>query len=278
MTPKPGIYENVTYPEYCEWDAINQSRLMLLKKSAAHLKWANENKKVETIAFAAGHAIHSLVLEPEQFNNRYLLGIEGDGRTKEVKKARAQLQERANGRVILTPAEWDDAVAVAQSVNRHPKAKEYIDKCDRELSILWIDPATELTCKARLDGYDRDAGMVIDLKSTTDATPSKFAWSIFSFNYHNQAAYYRAGLKTLGANVRHHVLIAVEKEGYHGVAVYRLDDEILDIASKENRFLMRQYATCVKEDKWPGYSSNVQDIGIPGYKAAELEEKYAGLY
>lgn len=276
LTPKPGIYENVTYPEYFAWGAINQSRLMLMKKSAAHLKWAFDNERKPSEAFDTGHAIHSLVLEPEQFNNRYLLGIDGDGRTKEVKEARAKLEELANGRGILKPSEWDDAVRIAKAVNAHPKAREYLNSSRRELSIVWVDEPTKLLCKARIDGHSRKGGILSDLKSTIDASVESFAKSIFNFNYYNQAAFYCEGLRALDQEVNHFVFLAVEKTGPFGVGVYRLDEDVLSLGRRENADLMRKYATCAAKDEWPCYSQLVQDIGMPGWAIQKLEEKYAG--
>lgn len=270
----PGIYPGIPYKEYAAWPALSRSVLMEMKRSAAHLKHLAENGRKETEAMRVGSAIHTLVLEPDAFNDRYIPGIEGDGRKKEVKEARQALKEAAGDRCILDPQEHRTVFEVAQAVRTHPRALEYVNAAQVEISLVWKDEATGVLCKARLDGVVHDQALILDLKTTDDASPESFARSILNYHYHNQAAFYRSGMAAFGFEVRHLLLIAAETEPPHGVALYRLADGVLDLAERENANLLRRYRTCVEKGAFPGYPEKVTDIGIPAYGLIKLEETY----
>lgn len=277
--PAPGIYSNVSFAAYQKWPAVNQSSLKLLKQTPARARWVMENPSDPSDEVVIGNAAHCLILEPDDFNLRYLKNIEGDGRRTDIKFARAEIRETAE-KYGLTVLSHDDFFLVhswAEAVLKTDKASQLLRESTKELSAIWLDSATKQTCKARLDAWAEQSGVVIDVKTCADASPAAFARSIWNFGYHNQAAFYRTALRALGFSPEHHVFICIEKSAPYCVAVYRLDDAIINAGELENQELLRLWATCARDNNWPGYPDKVVDIAVPGYAIRELEERYGSL-
>jgi hypothetical protein len=299
--PEVGVHPNVSFAEYHRWDAASNSRLSVLRRSPAHLK-AYMEQPVDTGSLQLGRAVHAAILEPDDFAKRYLLAERCEAMKKTDGKRCSNIgivydgasgwycgvhggEARQDPRVtILTPPDYKAALAVRDAVHAHKAAKLLPQSGQRELSIVWQDETTEMHCKARLDGWSPAiaGGVIVDVKTTKDASKRAFERSIHSFGYHRQGAFYLEGAKLSGFAAEHFAIIAVEKEPPYAVAIYRLDDGALDVGSVEvfgnltpdGRVggLLARYAECVKTDTWPGYDENVQDVALPPWAFSQSEE------
>ena len=137
--------------------------------------------------------------------------------------------------------------------------------------MTWRDDASGLRCKGRIDCLATIAGRaaIVDIKTTTDARPDAFARSIATYGYHFQAAHYLAGMRANGVDVVGFVVIAVESRAPHGVAVYELDAEALEVGEERRRALLSTLAECRASGRWPGYRT--QTISLPRWAAREVE-------
>lgn len=266
-TPEPGIYTGIPFAEYASWQAISNSALSRLRKSPAHLRAYLDGAEEDTVALSFGRAAHMAILEPELFADRYVRGIDGDGRTKAVKEARAKLAADHPGAEVLSPDEFDACISMREAVLASGRASAVIGADGpAELSLVWRDEDTGVLCKSRLDKHALIAGgIVVDLKSTRDASRREFERSTYVYGYHRQGAMYLAGARALGLDAAHFVIIAVEKTTPYGVAAYRLTEGALDAGRAEVRALLQQYASCLERDEWPGYPDEFQDIGLPDW-------------
>jgi exodeoxyribonuclease VIII len=87
--------------------------------------------------------------------------------------------------------DWFRAKACIDAVNAHPAASQLLAGAERELSLFWTDARYHVPCKARYDA--RNHGLVMDLKTTQDASPEGFARQAANLLYHCQAAHYFSG-------------------------------------------------------------------------------------
>ena len=106
-------------------------------------------------------------------------------------------------------------------------------------------------CQARLDWLHPHRG-IVDLKTCDDLT--WFEADARRFRYANQMAFYQAVLAVvIGELVPVHI-IAVEKKEPFRCGVWRLSDNTLDIAHRENEAAIRRLLACHRHDHWPtGY-------------------------
>jgi len=164
---------------------------------------------------------------------------------------------REEGIEPVTSSDMRMALAMARAVNRHPYAGELLAEGKAEQSFWWDDLDTEMRCKCRPD-WLRSDGVIVDLKTTTDASPQGFAKSIANFRYNVQAAHYLNGIKA-----HRFVFIAVEKEAPYAVAVYELDDNALGEGARLAARDLRRIANCRQQQSWPGYSNGLTTLSLP---------------
>jgi exodeoxyribonuclease VIII len=221
----------------------------------------------QTPAMLVGSAVHCLVLEGVQaFDRQYIEAPEGiDRRTKEGKLAWAEFQEKATGREILTADQYDQVCQMWKSVMAHPTAGKLLAMADqRELSATWTD-TTGIDCKARIDAYSEEHGLVVDLKTTAEADPKTFGRTIANFQYHGQASFYMQAMKKNDLPARQFIFICVEKVPPYAVACYILDDEALMAGNQLVDGYLSRHAECVAADNFPGYPAEVQTITLPAW-------------
>lgn len=183
--------------------------------------------------------------------------------------------QRNNGeRIVLSAEQWEQLHAMRDAVMAHPAAGGVLTK---------------------------GQNVVIDLKTTDDASLDGFSKSIANWRYDVQAPYYLDGLREAlkqsgdkppaeGAaelsaywvdqetgvlcrcrpdfwrgEPKHFVFIAVEKKPPYAVAVYVLDEESTQLGRAQYRADLNAYAQCLANDNWPGYGDKVQTISVPGW-------------
>lgn len=243
--------------DYHSDPAISASHLHAVAKSPAHYyaRFLDPNRppSPSSPALLFGSLAHCAVLEPDEIYSRY--AVAPDRRTKEGKEIAKQMA--SDGIEAVSQSDWDMAKAMREAVHAHPIAAKLLEEGAPEQSFWWDDVATGMRCKCRPD-WLRPDGIVVDLKTTQDASPKGFGKSVANFRYHVQAAHYLNGLEA-----ERFLFIAVEKTYPFSVAVYELDEDAL----QEGRHLafrdLRRIATCRKLNEWPGYSQEVTTLSLP---------------
>ena len=252
--------DNATYHAH---PAISKSGLDQINRSPSHYQaWLTEDR-IETAAMKLGTAAHCDILEPDRFKTDYIAMPEGlDRRTKEGKARYAELE--SSGKIILAMDDYLAVQAMRESVMSHPSARELLAEGMAEQSFfgrLW-----DVDVKCRPDWLNN--GIVVDLKTTTDASLNGFSKSIANFRYAVQAAFYSDILASLGHDVVAFLFIAVEKTAPYAVGVYELDDMSLEIGREQYQRDLDTYRRCVESGEWPAYSSSIERISLPKWAIA----------
>lgn len=272
-TPEPGLYADVPMLTYHGWEGASQSRLKVIRdKSPAHLRWQMDHPEEPTGPQRIGAAVHTAVLEPHLFAETYARGPEGNKTLKAVKAAWAALEAEDPSKVILKPAEWDLCMALRRKIEGHRIAARLLDG-QPERSAIWEDEDTGAMCRGRFDLISDRAPVIVDLKTTRDASRKSFGRDLFQFGYYLQAAHYLAGAKALDIDAQQFVIVAIEKEPPHEVAIYDVDAGLIELARDELKPLLAVYAACERSGIWPGYAPKVQTIDIPMWAWREVEDR-----
>lgn len=265
-----GELEGVENADYHRHTAVSKSHLDLVARSPLHY-WARyvDPSRVEpepTPAMLMGTAVHTHVLELDAWDSRYVAAPEAiDRRTKAGKELWAAFEAEAEGRTVISRADADLVMAIGRAVHGHPAAAALLSwEGAAETTHMWTDAATGLECKCRPDWLTTDGSLIVDLKTTEDASPAGFRKSISSWRYHVQAAWYLHGLEqATGRRPDQFIFICVEKKPPHAVAVYAADAEMVaagyDTAMRDLEVL----ATCKQAGAWPGYSEQIELISLP---------------
>ena len=260
----PQIIHGMPNADYHASPAISKSGLDKIAKSPAHYRAAKEAPAEITDVMVIGSAFHDYILLPEIFQTAYtVLPDDFDGRTKEGKALMSAIKE--SGQTVLK-SEWVENIkGMAAAVAAHPKAAALLTGGHPEVSIFWQDADTGIDCRCRPD-YINPAGIIVDLKSTLDASPAAFAKSCANLRYHVQDAFYSEGYyQAAGTWPRGFVFIAVEKTAPYAVACYTLDD----VAKEKGRELYQQDLQTLQAaqaaNAWPAYSDQIETLTLPAW-------------
>ena len=248
----------MTNEEYHKHPALSKSGLDRLAISPAHYQaWLTE-PRIETPALKFGSAAHCGILEFERFERDYIPAPDGlDRRTKAGKELFAELE--ASGKTIIGINDLDVICRMRASVFAHPAARELLSEGIAETSHFSTIDGVSVKCRPDwLSG-----GIVVDLKTTQDASLNGFSKSIANYRYAVQAAFYSDILASLGHDVVAFLFIAVEKTAPYAVGVYELDDMSLEIGREQYQRDLDTYRRCVASGEWPAYSNGIEKISLP---------------
>lgn len=276
---KLGIEHGMQDDAYRMAEGLSHSEAKLMRqKTPYHLHMVREHGPVKSRRPAPqlvlGSATHCLVLEPSTFEQRYCHDLD-ENRNSRVYREFAQ--ECANAG--LTPLSDDDRERVfgmRDALHANPQIADALSGIQPEVSAWFIDPASGVLCKMRADGVrptrHGKGALLIDLKTTSDASPDAFSRSIHQYGYHTQCDWYVNGF-ALAANLQCDgmLFIVVESEFPFACKAYTLDEPALAQAARLNARVRATYAECMRTGIWPGYGDDVSDIGLPRW--AYTQEK-----
>lgn len=280
--PEPGVYPGIPFDDYARWDAVNHSVLRHMKKTPAHAYWEKTNQDESTSFQALGHLIHFAVLEPERFAAEGpVVAPDVDRRTTLGKATWAEFQAANAGRAIVTEKDMRILLAIQSNIAQHATAREALyGPGASELSIVWVDPATGVLCKGRLDRVSEIGGwpFIVDIKTTSKpAATHSFQISVESYGYHEQAALYLRGINTLvppdEGVVRKFAWLVCETEPPYCVRMFEAEEAALDLGAELIGKYLAQYADCDKRKAWPGWGEGMDVAGLPPwvYKRFDIE-------
>jgi hypothetical protein len=228
LTGAPQVFSGLPREAYDQLPGWNASLLKVtIGQTEAHAwsEFINPDREISEDAgqFLIGNLFHCRLLEPELFDQRYLV-LPADAPKRPTAKQLEGPKPRKDGTInkdTETYANWQDAVArgewwkafmaehpgaeAAQSVSAkdlalgdalagavlaHPVlAPRFADtpqnRAGNELTLTWVDSLTGARCKARLDAvrFLGDRLWIGDLKSAMDAGPGPDHFGKAAGNY-----------------------------------------------------------------------------------------------
>jgi len=250
---------------------ISKSGLDLIAKSPAHYwqRYLNPDREPETqsTALLIGSAVHMATLEPHRFADEFAVLPQLDRRTKEGKALFEQFTADNEGKSILTQEQMQLVENIAAAVHNHPTASRLILPADgaAEVPLLWTDADTQAPCKCRPDFVNTRLGVLVDLKTTDDASAEGFARSVYKYRYHVQAAMYSDAFHAIHGSHTDFIFIAVEKTAPFAVAIYVLDDAAVNLGRITYKENLQTYMAAKELDLWAAYPENIQPLSLPNY-------------
>lgn len=235
------------------------------KQSPAHAHEKIVNPPDPTPAMTFGSAFHSTALD---FVHEVGIMPEINRRTKAGKEEYAHTMELYKGRYIVSGEEHHHIVEMVDSLEHHPIAKNLMKFKDREVTGIWKDFEVGCWCKLRPDLKSDDERIIVDLKSTIDASTDRFTRDIFKFGYHVSAAWYTHGAKMITGNDYKFIIVAVEKTPPYGVNCFHMADELTNRDGPGWKVIgdtLPWIARCVKHDTWPSYPVTLNRPDVPGW-------------
>ncbi len=270
---EPGIYIDLSNEEYHASKGISKSGLMLFAENPEKFNWQYNlgNRDISKKHLDVGQAFHTATLEPGKFDEGFVVAPDLNKNSNAYKEWKEQNKDRT----IINPSDYETVMGMAEKVRRHPVAKNLVLEGYAEASVYAIDEETGELVKVRPDWVNGD--VIVDLKSTTDASPGKFFRDMFTFSYFVQAGMYPEVFNwAQPETIREFVFIAVEKEAPYSVGLYQASKEDREFGRDAFRRHLNQFAEYKKLNYWPSYNlGRIIQTALPSW--ARKSEISAGL-
>lgn len=251
---------------------IGKSGLDLIAKNPAYYyaKYLDPNRERETQtpALVVGSAFHAMVLEPWKFKELFAVMplFSGTGSV-----ARKELWINDNrGKDFISLEAYDQISRMRDSIMKHPLVPELLEIGEAEQRLDWEEPGTGALCKAKPDFRNTKSGLIIDLKTTEDASEEGFGRSAYKYRYHVQAPFYCDGAFMNGLDPSGFVFIAVEKSYPYQVNVFYADEEFMALGRRTYMQNLETYMECKRTNSWPGYSPEIKPLRLPRWAANNM--------
>jgi hypothetical protein len=173
--------------------------------------------------------------------------------------------------IILTPRERTVIETIAARVRAHEYGSALVESPGLvEQTVLWRHPVTGMSLRVRLDKLthiDDDLKVVLDLKTTNDASPRMFGSSVAKFGYHRQGALYIDAVRALYPNAEvDYALGVVTTSPPYEVAFYQLEEHELELGRVQTEAAMRELIRRREENDWIApWQRGLQSLTLPGW-------------
>jgi hypothetical protein len=280
-----------------------------------------------------GHAVHCLALEPEKFEERFVVvekvlsanstagqiaafvldertvGQElpwiakPEGINRRTKAGQAQWDEFVSdcalkdlkivddsdfgkamdyvdlveGRTVLDEQAYADAVACVQALNNHPEFATIMAQ-PRRVEVPFEFDLFGHRFKAKPDCIVDSMRLILDIKTTDDASPHRWQWSAVDYGYHRQQFIYQEAVGEQDLEPYRFIFAVVEKPkpSTRGipptVALYELDDATIEMGEQDTWRLVQDYESRTANGWWQQYySSGIVPLRLPKRRVYEGE-------
>jgi len=258
-----GVYADISNTDYHKDPALGSTSLKTLAtRTPAHYLYDRAHPK-QSAAFDLGTVAHSLILEGDESGVVVI-----DVADKRGAKWTAYADKaRYEGKIPLLTKEMAQVTAMRDSVMAHPLARDYFTGHRAEESVFWEEGGLHLKC--RPDAWQ--PGALVDLKTTVSADPREFGKTAYNFGYHQSAAHYQDGVRTVAGETLPFIFVLVEKTAPYLVSIVELDEVALDYGRQMNDRAKRVYRECVETGRWPGYPAT-EPVSLPMFGMYELDD------
>jgi len=257
---KPEIISNAEY--HGRKTHLSSTNVRTHKKNKKQFKYSLTHDLVkQTKAMADGTAVHAFFLERDKFDTDFA-----------IKPADMRLNTKAGkewalehqSKIIIDSELGNNLYEMEKSFMDSPARLIYDKQGQSELSYFWDDLGL-VKGKCRPDWISNDGNIVVDIKTTTDASPKGFQKSIANWGYHLQLGWYIRGLQKLGLPAKEFIFIAIEKTPPFSVGVYRANKDMITYANDEINNLVYDIDESLKSDDFPDYTPEIMDLGLPNW-------------
>lgn len=279
MITSPGIYQlsaDQYHMDPCPEPSLSSGIAnILIGQSPAHAWVAhprlnvNYQREVDS-RFDLGSAAHTLLLEKNR-SDRIVVVDAKDWRTNAAKEAREAAT--AAGKFAVLIEQYDEVCLMAHS------AREFIDTTElrglfqdgaAEQTVVWQEDETWFRC--RPDWLTQDRRIVVDYKTTENASPEVFARQISRMGYDLQAEFYTRGVRTVAEDKEPQFVFLVQEISYPYIcSLIALSNTYRLVGFHKMKKAIALWQTCMAKKAWPAYSEKIAYVEAKPWDLANVE-------
>ena len=282
--------ENEHYHSLTEY--VSSTTLKKFKKSPAH--WRYQEIKPPTDALIFGSAYHCYILEPEMFDSLYYVfnddkicqeiakarpDVKNPRQTGEYRKWKQEYLMKQQGKEALTEVQMDKIKAMKRVLFKHPFARSLFKKGIAEESYyitVTLKDGTEIKVKVRPDYRKPQKRVIVDLKTTIDASTEGFQKQAAKQDYHISGALYKDMLDLIYKENHTLFFVAQEKTPPYAFNIFEASPNFISQGRYEYEMLLLLWHQCQEEGKFPGYQVwcenkyGVNELNLPPWWVKEI--------
>lgn len=280
--PKPGLYLGVPLVDYLLIDAFSKSGATEILKSPSHYQTYKE-EGIDTDAIRLGSLVDDILFDPAIVADTYVQAPleykndKGDmklwarrGNSNAARAYGAELTD--NGRILMVKREaFEDGFAMVAAIRSFPPIARILAQGIPQVTMIWIDPATGILCRARPDWWRPD--YTTDLKTILAGGAEQTRWprEVKKNGYHVQAGAYTSGRTILcGGEIVPFKFIVVEKNKPYARMAYRTGTATMRKGENDWNRALAIFAECGDQGRWDrGYSDAEEVFELHSYDLVE---------
>lgn len=252
----PGVYRGLKESEYRRAKGVSQTQLKLVLQETP--RYAHINPRKASSGFTIGDGVHCLLLEPEQFNRRFVVY---EGRRDKRTTAYKDFLESHKGKTVLSESEAYRIKEMVRRIGVSEKGKYMFAEGEAETSLFWRDPETGLLLKARPDWMDPKRDLILDVKTTTSVKLRAIRYTIRDYWYHFQQLHYSKGYHANFGRWPRWVFLFLDKGPevfeYRWVTVNPSD---VEYAAEQHAEALALWKECLTTGVWPSYPDRIETL------------------
>jgi len=286
---RPGIYDGRDLPKLTSEQYHSSSRIsrgdlvmLTLPKTALDFIYDRQHQEPPSAAMVRGSALHTAILEPDLFDEEYVLMPMDAKRTKKGDKERIDdfiAQATADGKQVvgwdyrkkqLALTEVTAVVEVSKRVRENPEAMRVLQGPGlTEVSVAWEADGVDKRCRVDRTYYTKHGPVGVDLKSAggeDGAWAPNFAREMTKRNLQMQAGHYLEGL-TVATGEEHKGWLFVVYECKPPFKLYMppLHPEDIEQGRRQYKRAAELFKRCREADEWPGYVNDYEPVRLLNY-------------
>lgn len=237
----PGLYDIDLDDYLVERHHISASGLKRLLLSPLHLQRYLQRQHESTPQLDFGTAAHCALLEPERFAREYVaLPVQHVDLFHEEDLALIA-QQRAHPLRFVTEAQMAAIDGIRAQVEKLPDIVRLLRTGAAERTLFWRDEASGIRCKIRPDMLVLP-DVILELKTTFDASLAVFQRTLLMQRYHLSAAMYRQGVQWLTGRLPDYVYLVASRNPPYEVQTFVPTAGMLEAGERLFREALRRLA------------------------------------
>jgi len=257
-----GLYEQ-SWADYRATAALNPSTIVHGFQSMLHLHHAWYAPHKDTPNMQWGRAVHTLLLEPRTFEDRYRCW--SGRRAGNEYKAFKEAADEVGAEVLKDEGEFcmDWVEQAAQQVLRNPRVLELVESGQAERAVTAVDHG--MKCRGRIDWISGSQGRLVDVKTTRSLRT--FSLDFFRLHYDVKLGLYQHWLNQATNAFWPVEVIVIENHPPFDAICIPVPDAVLDRGAVRGLRVIEQVRQCIEADCWPGAGGEegVGTLDVPSW-------------
>lgn len=260
----PAWLPTLTDDEYDKLPYLRASEFKAFCQSGLHYEALRKGPKKESAALRFGTLVHLALLQPELFESRRVIERPFDKRTTAGKQAFSEWQATLQAdSLIMSQEEFLTLLEMQRRFNAYLYTHEQINLQTNLIEVPGVAICCDVACKIKPD-INPLSNIIVDLKTTDDATVQSFSRTVFNFSYHIQAAFYALVSEEItGKPIDKFVFIAIEKNAPYALREFEFQGDELSYCKEYVEKKLVSFRNSKDFDLWDGYPNYPHKIDMP---------------